>query len=353
MRNKTSYKQDIELLKTLIEIPSFSKAENETCDVIQKWLGSFRVKTNRHLNNVWAFNKHYDESKPTILLNSHHDTVRPNKNYTLNPFEAIEENGKLFGLGSNDAGGCLVSLLAVFVHFYKKKDMKYNLLIAATAEEEISGPYGIASILDQLPEIEFALVGEPTGMEMAIAEKGLLVIDGYAIGTAGHAAHENTENAIYSALKDIDWIRNYDFPLVSNSLGKVKASVTQIDAGEQHNVVPALCHFVIDVRVNDCYSNLEVFRILDRHVGSKLEARSFRLTSSSISVDHKFVKAGIKLGRTTYGSGTISDQALLKCPSLKMGPGDSTRSHISDEFIDVKEIKEGIKIYVQLLNEII
>jgi acetylornithine deacetylase len=343
----------IELLKNLIQTPSFSKEEDETALIIDKWLTENGVKTNQIQNNVWAINKYFDPNKPSILLNSHHDTVKPNKAYTNNPFEAKIEDGKLYGLGSNDAGGCLVSLMSLFLNYYDYKELKYNLILAATAEEEISGKNGIVSLLELIPPIDFAVVGEPTEMQLAIAEKGLLVIDGYANGVSGHAAHENTENAIYNALEDINWIRNYEFPQISEKLGKVKMSVTQINAGSQHNVVPASCHFVIDVRVNDAYQNRDVFDIINEHTKSKVEARSFRLNSSSISVNHPIVLAGIKLGRKTYGSPTISDQALLNCPSLKIGPGKSARSHSANEFIELKEIEEGINLYIDIFKQIL
>ena len=343
----------IELLKQLIQTPSFSEEEDETATIIEQWLIDFGIKTNRNQNNIWAINKYFDTNKPTILLNSHHDTVKPNKAYTNDPFDAKEDDGKLYGLGSNDAGGCLVSLMSLFVHYYEHSDLQYNLVIAATAEEEISGKKGIASLLELLPPISFAVVGEPTEMQLAIAEKGLLVIDGYAGGVSGHAAHENTENAIYNALEDIVWIKNYEFPNISKELGKVKMSVTQINAGSQHNVVPSECHFVIDVRVNDAYQNKEVFDIIDKHTKSKLEARSFRLNSSSINSNHPIVKAGITLGRKTYGSPTISDQALLSCPSLKLGPGKSARSHSANEFIEIEEIEEGIKLYINIFKQIL
>ena len=343
----------LHLLQQLIETPSFSGEEDKTALLIEAWLHQFDIETNRTKNNIWATNKYFDEKKPTVLLNSHHDTVKPNKAYANNPFEAEIKDGKLFGLGSNDAGGCLVSLLSLFVYYYKQENLKYNLIIAASAEEESSGPNGLNSLLAELPSIDFAVVGEPTQMQLAVAEKGLLVIDAYAPGVAGHAAHENTDNAIYNALEDILWIKNYEFPKISETLGKVKMNVTQINAGEQHNVVPATCHFVIDVRITDMYSNKEVFNFLQDNTKSELKARSFRLNSSSIPVDHPIVKAGIELGRTTYGSPTLSDQAVLICPSLKLGPGDSTRSHSANEFIYVEEVKEGISLYVEIFSKIL
>ena len=353
MKTTGLYPKALALLKALIATQSFSGEEDKTAELITKWLQGFNIKITRANNNVWAVNKYFDASKPSILLNSHHDTVKPNKGYTNHPFEAFEEDGKLYGLGSNDAGGCLVSLMSLFAHFYEQKDLKYNLVLAATAEEENAGKNGLISLLSILPSIDFAVVGEPTEMQLAIAEKGLLVLDGYAPGISGHAAHENTENAIYNALEDINWIRNYQFPQVSEVLGKVKMSVTQIQAGEQHNVVPASCHFVVDVRVNDAYQNEEVYSIIEANTKSKMVARSFRLNSSSIPKDHPIVQAGIALGRTTYGSPTLSDQACLSCPSLKLGPGLSTRSHSADEFIYLKEIEEGIEIYIELFEKIL
>lgn len=353
MEHQELYNSAITLLHNLIQIPSFSGEEEDTASLISDWLENHGITFHRQANNIWATNDHCDPSKPTILLNSHHDTVRPNKAYTNDPFQAIIDGNKLYGLGSNDAGGCLVSLLASFAFFYRKENLKYNLLIAATAEEENSGPNGISSLLPNLPIIDFAIVGEPTEMQLAIAEKGLLVIDGYAPGKAGHAAHSNTDNAIYNALDDINWIRNYQFPKVSEVLGAVRMSVTQINAGQQHNQVPASCHFVVDVRVNEHYSNEEIYQYLNAHTRSELKARSFRLNSSSIPEGHPIVKAGIALGHQTYGSPTLSDQALLSCPSLKMGPGVSARSHSANEFVLLSEIGEGIKGYIELLEKII
>ena len=351
--NALLYNNAIKLLKKLIETPSFSEEEDETAAIIENWFATLDISTNRSNNNIWTCNKYFDANKPSILLNSHHDTVKPNKNYSVNPFEVKELDGKLFGLGSNDAGGSLVALMALFAHFYEHKNLKYNLIIAATAEEENSGNNGVKSILAKMPVIDFAVVGEPTEMNLAVAEKGLLVIDGYASGISGHAAHNNTDNAIYNALQDIDWIKNYHFPESSDLLGKVKMSVTQINAGEQHNVVPGICHFVIDVRVNENYTNQEIFDVINSSTKSKLEARSFNLNSSSISLNHPIVLAGIHLGKNVYGSPTLSDQANLNCPSLKMGPGVSARSHSADEFIYLKEIEGGINTYINLFNEIL
>lgn len=345
--------QSIDLLKKLISVPSFSKEEDHTAAVIESYLQQHSVLINRKLNNIWAFNKFYDVSKPTILLNSHHDTVKPNPGYTRDPFFASEEGGKLYGLGSNDAGGCLVSLIATFLHFYDKPDLKYNLCLAATAEEEISGKNGIELIVPELGPIEFALVGEPTEMDLAIAEKGLMVLDCVSHGKAGHAAREEGENAIYNALKDIEWFKTFQFPKTSEVFGAIKMSVTIIHAGSQHNVVPAKCEFTVDIRVTDVYSNEEVLEIIKDHVSADVTPRSTRLKSSSIGKDHPIVQAGIALGKKTYGSPTTSDQALLSVPSLKIGPGDSARSHMADEFIYVDEVKSGIELYIRLLDKIV
>ena len=343
----------IELLKKLISIPSFSREEDKTASTIETFLKEKGIKTYRKVNNVWAYNKFFDAGKPTILLNSHHDTVKPNSGYTRDPFSPDVGDGILYGLGSNDAGGCLVSLTAAFLHFYEQEDLKYNLCLALTAEEEISGQNGLELILPELGELEFAIVGEPTLMNMAIAEKGLMVLDCVVHGKAGHAAREEGENAIYKALKDIEWFRTYEFAKKSELFGPVKMSVTIIEAGSQHNVVPPTCKFTVDVRVTDTYRNEEVLKIIRQHVSCDVNPRSTRLKPSSISRDHAIVKAGMALGRETYGSPTTSDQALLDIPSLKMGPGDSARSHMANEFIYTSEIKEGISLYIELLSKII
>jgi acetylornithine deacetylase len=347
------YKDAVELLKQLIATPSFSKEEDKTTDIIETFLKSKSVTACKLLNNVWARNKYFDESKPTILLNSHHDTVKPNKGYTLNPFSPIEKDGKLFGLGSNDAGGCLVSLIATFLHFHEQKNLKFNFILAATAEEEISGKNGVEILLSHLPKIDSALVGEPTQMNMAVAEKGLLVLDCTSYGKAGHAAREEGENALYKAMRDIEWFRTYKFDKVSDLLGPMKMSVTIINAGSQHNVIPAECKFTIDVRVNELYSFEEVFNIIKENVQCEVQPRSIRLRSSSIALNHPIVQAGIKLGRKYFGSPTTSDKALMSFPALKMGPGDSARSHTADEFIYFNEIREGIGLYISLLNQLV
>jgi acetylornithine deacetylase len=311
------------------------------------------VRTHRKLNNVWAYNLHFDATKPTILLNSHHDTVKANLGYTRDPHLPSVEGDKLYGLGSNDAGGCLVSLIATFLYFYAQQDLSYNLCMAATAEEEISGVNGIECILPELGELDFAIVGEPTLMNLAVAERGLLVLDCTAHGKAGHAAREEGDNAIYKALKAIDWFQHYRFSKVSELFGPLKMSVTIINAGSQHNVVPAVCTFTVDVRVTDAYTNEEVLKIIRNNVDCEVKPRSTRLKPSSIAITHPFVQAGIALGRTTYGSPTTSDQALLSIPSVKIGPGDSARSHMADEYIFVNEIAEGIQLYIEILKPVI
>lgn len=343
----------VQLLKTLIATPSFSKEEDKTADIIAQFLIQQSVSIQRELNNVWAFNKYYNPDKPTILLNSHHDTVRPNKDYTRDPFlpEIIE--GKLYGLGSNDAGGCLVSLIATFLYFYEQEDLKYNFCLAATAEEEISGTDGLEYVIPKLGNLEFAIVGEPTQMQLAIAERGLMVVDCVAKGRSGHAAREEGDNAILKAIPAIEWFTTYQFPKVSDVFGPIKMSVTMIHAGTQHNVVPATCEFVVDIRVTDAYTNEEVLGIIQQQVGCEVKARSTRLKPSSIAREHPIVQAGIHLGRRTYGSPTTSDQALLDIPSLKCGPGDSARSHTADEFVYVNEIEEGIALYIKMLNQIV
>ncbi|QOD61138.1 M20 family metallo-hydrolase [Polaribacter haliotis] len=344
----------ISLLKRLIETQSFSSEEDKTALLIENWFTSHNIPFTRTKNNVWATNKYFDESKPTMLLNSHHDTVKPNSAYTNDPFEAFVEDGKLFGLGSNDAGGCLVSLMATFTHFYQQKDLKYNLVIVASAEEESSGPNGLNSMLAIIPHIDVAIVGEPTLMNLAVAEKGLVVFDAVVEGTPSHAAHPNNNNSIYNSIEVLQWFKDFKFDKTSKALGDVKMTVTQIKAGSQHNVVPAHVDLVVDVRVNDAYSNQEIADILQENSPcTKITPRSLKLNSSAISVEHDLVKAGIAMGRETYGSPTLSDQACLTCQSLKLGPGDSTRSHSANEFIYVAEIEEGIEIYVELLNRVI
>lgn len=343
--------QAIALLKALIETPSFSSEEDKTALLIENWFTQNNIPFKRENNNVWAFNKHFDKNKPTLLLNSHHDTVKPNQGYTNNPFEAIVKDGKLFGLGSNDAGGCLVSLLATFVYFYSNENLPYNIVMVASAEEESSGKNGLNSVLKHLPELECAIVGEPTLMQLAVAEKGLLVLDVIVKGTASHAAHNNPDNPIYNAIPVIKWFNSYQFEKISEVLGPVKMTVTQVSAGKQHNVVPAECHLVVDIRVNDCYNNPEILDIVKKHLTAEVNPRSMHIKASSIPVAHELVQAGIAVGRTTYGSPTLSDQSVLSCQSLKLGPGETLRSHSADEFIFINEIEEGIQLYIKILTD--
>ncbi len=344
----------IGLLKKLIATPSFSKEEAPTAAIISDFFIEKGVAAARAGNNVYALNKFFDESKPTILLNSHHDTVKPNPQYTKDPFDPLVEEGKLFGLGSNDAGGCLVSLIAVFLYYYERPDLAYNLIIAATAEEEISGTGGIEAVLPHLPPIDCAIVGEPTQMQMAVAERGLMVLDCTSYGKAGHAARNEGVNAITIAIKDIEWFNSYQFPKVSELLGPNKMSVTVIGTeNKAHNVVPAQCKFVVDTRINELYSFEEVLELIRSNTQSEVKERSTRLRSTSIALDHPLVKAGTTLGRTYYGSPTTSDKALMPFPALKMGPGDSARSHTADEYIYIEEIKEGIDLYIKLLNHVL
>ena len=347
------FDQAVALLQKLISIPSFSKEEDKTADTIQEFMKGHGITMHRKLNNLWEWNKHYDPAKPTILLNSHHDTVKPNSGYTRDPYDAKIEDGKLYGLGSNDAGGCLVSLIASFLYFYNQENLKYNFCLATTAEEEISGVNGLELIIHELGQLDFGIVGEPTLMQLAIAERGLMVLDCTAHGKAGHAAREEGENAIYNALADIEWFRSFRFPKESEVFGPIKMSVTIINAGSQHNVVPASCVFTVDVRVTDAYRNEEVLEIIRQHVKCDVQPRSIRLKPSSIDKEHPIVQAGIALGRTTYGSPTTSDQSLLDIQSIKVGPGDSARSHTADEFVYVDEIREGIELYIKMLERLV
>lgn len=345
-------KEVLELLQKLIATESFSKQEEGTAAILNDFFVKKGIPTHRLKHNVWVKNKYFDDSKPTILLNSHHDTVQPNKQYTRNPFSPDIEEGILYGLGSNDAGGPLVSLAACFLHFYDRQDLQFNLVYAATAEEEISGNNGVEIVLPELGNIYFGIVGEPTKMDIAIAEKGLFVIDCIAHGKSGHAAREEGENAIYKALKDIEWFRTFEFPEESDMLGKVKMSVTMINAGVQHNVVPESCQFTVDIRTTDKYNNGQALAIIKEHVACEVIPRSTRLNPSFAPKDHPIVQSGISLERAVYASPTTSDQALMNgFPTFKMGPGDSARSHTADEYIYVEEINKGIAIYIEMLEK--
>ena len=339
----------VALLIRLIQTPSFSREEDGAATLIQAFLAAHGVAAQRQQHNVWAVSEHYDAGKPTILLNSHHDTVKPGAGWTTDPFGAGLDGDKLTGLGSNDAGAAAVSLLATFLFFYQKPTA-FNLICAITAEEEISGANGIRSVLPEFGKIDLGIVGEPTGMNLAIAEKGLIVLDCTAHGKSGHAAREEGENALYKALDDIKWLRQHQFPEVSPLLGAVKMTVTQISSGTQHNVVPDRCQFVVDVRTNELYQNQVIIDFLRANMRSEIIPRSTLLNSSRISENHLLVKKGVAMGKTIYGSPTLSDQSMMPFDTLKMGPGESARSHTPDEFILVSEIRAGIRDYIEMLT---
>lgn len=340
-----------ELLKQLISTPSVSRNEKEAADIMLNFMEEKGFRPQRHGNNVWAVCADFDEKKPTILLNAHIDTVRPVDGWTHDPFtpEITDDGDTIYGLGSNDDGGSVVALLEVFM-LMCGKSRTYNLIYLASCEEEVSGKGGIESVLPLLPKIDLGIVGEPTGMQPAIAEKGLMVIDATAHGKAGHAARNEGENAIYKALDDIRWISTYEFPKKTDLLGPVKMSVTIVNAGTQHNVVPDKCVYTIDVRSNECYTNEEIFAEIERNIKSVPVARSFRLSSSRIDEEHPFVVRCKELGLTPFGSPTLSDQALMRFTSVKIGPGQSSRSHTADEFIRISEIAEAIDVYTKLLD---
>ena len=353
MTNLTPFTSEaITLLSSLISIPSISREEEKAADFLQTYMEGIGIMTNRSGNNIWCISPKFDMQKPTILLNSHIDTVKPVNGWRKHPYTAKMEDGKLYGLGSNDAGASVVSLFETF-RYLSATEQAYNLIFLASCEEEVSGKNGIESVLTQLPPIALGIVGEPTEMHPAIAEKGLMVLDVNAHGVAGHAARNEGENAIYKALDDIQWFRHYHFPKESPLLGPVKMSVTQVNAGTQHNVIPDICSFVVDIRSNECYSNEELFSEICSHIQSEAKARSFRLNSSHIDREHPFVKRTLELGRTPFGSPTLSDQALMKFPSVKIGPGNSSRSHTADEFILTSEIEEAIKMYIEILDGLV
>ena len=338
----------VELLKKLIATPSVSRDESRAADIIEDYMTSRGLAPRREANNVFAVCDDYDESKPTMLLNAHIDTVKPVATWTRDPFAPEIDGDRLYGLGSNDCGGGLTALLQAYRAGLRRK-REYNIVYVASAEEEVSGSEGIVRVLPLLPEIDVAMVGEPTGMQPAIAEKGLMVIDGTAHGRSGHAARDEGINAINKALDDLIWLRDYRFERVSRLLGAVKMSVTMITAGTQHNVVPDECRFVIDVRTNELYDNREVFDIIRSHLHSDVKARSFRLNSSGIDARHPLVRRMTDMGMRPFGSPTLSDQALMPFPSLKLGPGESCRSHSADEFICISEIAQAIETYLMLI----
>ena len=342
----------VSLLKSLINTPSVSREEHAAADVLQQYIEAQGMETGRKGNNVWCFGPNFNLGRPTILLNSHIDTVRPVSSWTKDPYTPEETGGKLYGLGSNDAGASVVTLLQVFLQLCRT-EQSYNLIYLASCEEEVCGAGGIVSVLQDMPPIALAVVGEPTEMQPAIAEKGVMVLDVTAKGKAGHAAREEGENAIYNALADIDWFRTYRFDRISPLLGAVKMSVTQINAGTQHNVVPDSCTLVVDVRSNELYTNKEIFAIIDYHTTSEVKARSFRLNPSRIAEDHPFVRRAVEVGRVPFGSPTLSDQAQMNFPSVKMGPGRSSRSHTADEYILIREMEDAMRIYMEILDGLI
>lgn len=348
--NPHFFSESVVLLQHMIKTSSLSGDESAVADIIQQHLLGYSVKVKRQGNNIWCFNKYYDETKPTILLNSHMDTVVPNEGYTKDPFCPEISEGKLYGLGSNDAGGCVVSLIAAFLHFYSYQGLGFNLCLAITAEEENSGENGIKSILPLLGNCELAIVGEPTLLQMAIAEKGNLVIDCISNGCPGHAAREEGDNAIHKCLRDLEWFSLYQFPQQLKGISPVKMTVTTIKAGSQHNIVPGRCEFTVDIRHDDTFSQHEIVDIIKRNVSCQVNPRPGSLGASSVSPEHPIVKTGIAVGCKTYISPTTSDQAWLSIPSVKIGPGDSARSHSADEFIYLEEIKKGINLYVRLLE---
>ena len=343
------YYNAVDLLKEMIAIPSFSRDEYDVADRIFDYMKSMGYEPKRKGNNLWIQSKDFSDSKPTILLNSHIDTVKPVSGWNKDPFVPEEENGRLYGLGSNDAGASLVSLMHTFFILSEKKQ-DYNLIFLATCEEEVSGKGGVETVLPELPKVEFGIVGEPTKMNPAIAEKGLMVLDCIAYGRSGHAARNEGDNAIYKAMHDIEWFRRFELPEVSELLGPVKMTVTMINAGTQHNVVPDRCTFVVDVRSNELYSNQQLFDIINKHTLSEVIPRSLRLNSSRIELENPFIERAIMIGKEPYGSPTLSDQSMMPFPTVKIGPGDSARSHTADEFIKLDEIREGIELYVKLLD---
>ena len=344
--------ETLNLLRQLIATPSFSREESDTADLLINHLETHGVAVERWQNNLWAKSDHFDPQRPTLLLNSHHDTVKPNAAYQRDPFAPDLVDDRLYGLGSNDAGGALVTLLQTFLTFRKRSDLSYNLVFAASAEEEIGGPNGMAGLFDRLPKIDAALVGEPTQMRAAVAERGLLVVDGYVRGGGGHAAHPGTDNALMRALPELQKLHGYDFERVSPALGKVRVSVTGVETNLQHNVVPAECHFVLDVRTTECYSNEATLEILRAATTAELRARSFRNRASGLDPQHPLYRTARRLELETYASPTLSDQVFLPVPSLKMGPGRSRRSHQPDEYITLPELGAGVRGYHQFLEQL-
>lgn len=339
----------VALLRKLIATPSVSRNEKEAADIMEQALHDYGFTPQREANNVWVVDSHYDEHRPTLLLNAHIDTVKPVTSWTRDPFSPDVEDGTLYGLGSNDCGGGLCSLLQLF-RLLTAKQQHYNLIYLASAEEEVSGKDGISRTLPLLPHIDLAIVGEPTGMQPAVAEKGLMVLDVIAHGKSGHAARNEGVNAIYEALDDMRWIRDYKFEKVSEFLGPTKMTLTVVNAGTQHNVIPDTCTMLVDIRTNEFYDNEELYHFIRQHLKSECKAHSFRLKSSHIDPYHPLIKKCLEMGMKPFGSPTLSDQALMSFPSFKLGPGESSRSHSADEFIRISEIEDAIGKYTQLLD---
>ena len=339
----------VELLKKLIATPSVSRNEKDAADIMEQTIRSYGFEPQREANNIWVIDPHFDESKPTLLLNAHIDTVKPVDSWQRHPYVPTIEGDLLYGLGSNDCGGGLCSLLQIF-RMLTEKPQSYNLIYLASAEEEVSGKDGISRALPLLPKIDLAIVGEPTGMNPAVAEKGLMVLDVIAHGKSGHAARNEGINAIYEALDDMRWIRDYKFEKVSEFLGPTKMTLTVVNAGTQHNVIPDKCTMLVDIRTNEFYDNEEVYHFICQHLKSEVKAHSFRLKSSRIDPEHPLIKKCIAMGMKPFGSPTLSDQALMHFPSFKLGPGESSRSHSADEFIRISEIADAIAKYKELLD---
>ena len=353
--SESNVNQAVELLKMLISTPSLSREEGDATDKLQMFIerGSpVQCEIHRHLNNLWCVAPGFNASRPTLLLDAHIDTVKPVSGWTKHPFTPNIEGDRIYGLGSNDDGGSLVALLQVFYRICQS-EQSYNTIFVASAEEEVSGKNGIESLMKHLPPISCAIIGEPTSMQPAVAEKGLMVLDCVAKGVSGHAARNEGVNAIYNAMNDIEWFRNHKYTKSSELLGDVKMTVTQINSGTQHNVIPDCCSYVVDIRSNECYSNAELLEIIDKSVKSDVCARSTRLNSSSIALDHPLVKRAVELGRKPYGSPTLSNQALLNLPTLKMGPGDTSRSHTANEFVLISEIREGMELFCKMLDGLV
>lgn len=339
----------VQLLKKLIATPSVSRNEKDAADIMEQTIRSYGFEPQREANNLWIIDPHYDESRPTLLLNAHIDTVKPVTSWSRDPFSPDVEDGVLYGLGSNDCGGGLCSLLQIF-RMLTEKPQSYNLIYLASAEEEVSGKDGITRALPLLPHIDLAIVGEPTGMNPAVAEKGLMVLDVIAHGKSGHAARNEGVNAIYEALDDMRWIRDYKFEKVSEFLGPTKMTLTVVNAGTQHNVIPDKCTMLVDIRTNEFYDNEEVYEFIRQHLKSEVKAHSFRLKSSRIAPEHPLIRKCVAMGMKPFGSPTLSDQALMHFPSFKLGPGESSRSHSANEFIRISEIRDAIAKYETLLD---